>query len=54
MWRDICLLNGPNIVEMIERYQFSLNRIKKAIKHQDGVKLEKLFQAASVLRRGLG
>jgi prephenate dehydrogenase len=54
MWRDICLLNGPNIVEMIERYQFSLNRIKKAIKHQDGVKLEKLFRSASVLRRGLG
>jgi prephenate dehydrogenase len=54
MWRDICILNGPNIVEMIERYQFSLNRIKKAIQHQDGVKLEKLFQSASVLRRGLG
>ena len=54
MWRDICLLNGPNIVEMIERYQASLARIKKAIQHQDGVKLEKLFQSASVLRRGLG
>jgi prephenate dehydrogenase len=54
MWRDICLLNGPNIMEMIERYQFALNRIKKAIKHKDGVKLEKLFRSASALRRGLG
>jgi prephenate dehydrogenase len=54
MWRDICLLNGTNIVEMIERYQVSLDRIKKAIKHKDGVKLEKLFRSASVLRRGLG
>jgi prephenate dehydrogenase len=54
MWRDICLLNGPNLVEMIERYQFSLNRIKKAIKQKDGVKLEKLFRSASALRRGLG
>jgi prephenate dehydrogenase len=54
MWRDICLLNGKNIVEMIERYQFSLNRIKKAIKHQDGRRLEALFQAASDLRKGLG
>jgi prephenate dehydrogenase len=54
MWRDICLLNGPNIVEMIERYQSSLSRIKKAIQQQDGVKLEKLFLSASVLRRGLG
>jgi prephenate dehydrogenase len=54
MWRDICLLNGKNIVEMIEQYQFSLNRIKKAIKHQDGQRLEALFRAASDLRKGLG
>jgi prephenate dehydrogenase len=54
MWRDICLLNGPNLVEMIERYQVSLNSIKKAIKHKDGGKLEKMFRTASALRRGLG
>lgn len=53
MWRDICLLNGKNIVEMIEQYQFSLNKIKKAIKHQDGAKLERLFRAASDIRRGM-
>lgn len=54
MWRDVCLLNGKNIVEMIEQYQFSLNRIKKAIKHKDGHRLEALFRAASDLRKGLG
>lgn len=53
MWRDICLMNGPNIIEMIEQYQFSLNRIKKAIKHKDGDKLEQLFRSASEIRRGL-
>ncbi len=53
MWRDVCLLNGKNIVEMIEQYQFSLNRIKKAIKHHDAAALEKLFQSASEIRRGL-
>lgn len=53
MWRDICILNGSNIVEMIEHYQFALNRIKKAIKHQDGAKLEALFKKASDLRRGM-
>jgi prephenate dehydrogenase len=53
MWRDICLLNGKNIVEMIEQYQFSLNKIKKAIKHNDGRRLEMLFRAASDLRKGL-
>lgn len=53
MWKDICLLNGENIVEMIEHYQFALNRIKKAIKHKDGAKLEKLFRSASEHRKGL-
>ena len=54
MWRDVCLLNGKNIIEMIEQYQFSLNRIKKAIEHKDGHRLEALFRAASDLRKGLG
>jgi prephenate dehydrogenase len=53
MWRDICLLNGKNIVEMIEHYQFSLNRIKKAVKQNDPRKLEALFRAASAVRRGM-
>ena len=53
MWRDICLLNGKNILEMIEQYQFALARIKKAIKHGNGEKLEHLFSSASNRRRGL-
>jgi prephenate dehydrogenase len=53
MWRDICLLNGKNIVEMIEQYQFALNRIKKAVKHNDGQRLEALFRSASDVRRGM-
>ncbi|MDH4163735.1 MAG: prephenate dehydrogenase/arogenate dehydrogenase family protein [Nitrospirota bacterium] len=53
MWRDICLLNGKNMVEMIEQYQFSLNRIKKAIKQNNGKKLEELLRRASDLRRGM-
>jgi prephenate dehydrogenase len=53
MWRDICLLNSANMIEMIEQYQVALNRIKKAIQHNEGAKLEKLFQTASELRRGL-
>jgi prephenate dehydrogenase len=53
MWRDICLLNGKNIVEMIEHYQFSLNRIKKAIKENNPKKLEQLMREASALRRGM-
>ena len=53
MWRDICLLNGNNIVEMLDQYQVALNRIKKAIQSQDAATLEQLFRSASELRRGL-
>lgn len=53
MWRDICLLNGKNIVEMIEHFQFSLTRIKKAIKQNKPEKLEQLFRQASDVRRGM-
>ena len=54
MWRDVCLMNGENIIEMIEQYQSALNSIKKAIERRDADKLDALFQAASGLRRGLG
>jgi prephenate dehydrogenase len=54
MWRDVCLLNGENIIEMIEQYQLALNDIKTAIEQRDSDKLDSLFHAASGLRRGLG
>ncbi len=54
MWRDVCLLNGENIIEMIERYQSALSSIKKAIESQDADKLDALFHAASGRRRELG
>lgn len=53
MWRDVCLLNGSNIVEMLDQYQAALDRIKKAVQQQDAETLEKLFRSASELRRGL-
>lgn len=54
MWRDICLMNRKNIVEMIERYQFSLNKLKKSIQRGDGAKIEHIFRSASDVRKGLG
>jgi len=53
MWRDVCLLNGDNIIEMIEQYQAALLNIKTAIERQDADRLDALFHAASGLRRGL-
>ena len=54
MWRDICMMNRKNIVEMIERYQFSLNKLKKSIQRGDGAKIENIFRSASDVRKGLG
>ena len=31
MWKDICLMNRDNLVPMIDRYLFSLNRFKREI-----------------------
>jgi prephenate dehydrogenase len=53
IWRDICLMNRENIIEMIERYQISLNRLKTDILDGDGKRLEDHFTMASNVRRGL-
>lgn len=53
MWRDICLANAKNVVDLIERYQFSLSRMKKAIHGGDAKKIERLFKQASDVRRGM-
>ncbi len=53
MWRDICLMNGDNIVHMIDRYVSSLNRFKRDILAGDGNRLEKHLKMASDIRRGL-
>ncbi len=54
MWRDICLLNRDNLIEMIDRFEFSLNRLKQDIIAEDGKRLEQHFQQASDARRRLG
>jgi len=53
MWRDICLMNRDNLVQMIDRYVSSLNRFKRDIAAGDGNRLEKHLKLASDVRRGL-
>jgi prephenate dehydrogenase len=53
MWKDICLANRQNIVEMIDRYLLVLNRMKKAVQTGDGKRIERLFRQASEARRGM-
>jgi len=54
IWRDICLMNRENIIKMLDRYLFSLNRFKRELIAGDGIKLEKNLKLASDIRRGLG
>jgi prephenate dehydrogenase len=54
MWRDVCLANAKNVVDMIDRYQFALNRMKNAIYRSDARKIERLFREASDARREMG
>ena len=54
MWRDVCLLNGENIIEMIERYQSALNSIKKAIESQDADRLDALVPCSERTQKRVG
>jgi prephenate dehydrogenase len=51
MWKDICLMNRNNLVQMIDRYLFSLNRFKQEIIAGDEARLEKHLKMSSDVRR---
>jgi len=53
IWRDICIMNSGNVVQMIDRYVFALNLFKRELIAKDGKKLEKHLKLASDVRRGL-
>ena len=54
MWKDICIMNRDNIVQMIDRYIFSLNRFKREIVAGEEQRLEKHLRMASDVRKRLG
>jgi prephenate dehydrogenase len=53
MWKDIFLMNGDNVVHMIDRYLLSLGRFRQEILARDEKKLEQELKTASGIRRGL-
>jgi prephenate dehydrogenase len=53
IWKDICLMNSDNIVQMLDRYLFALNRFKRDLQAGDGKRLEQHLKLASDARRGL-
>jgi prephenate dehydrogenase len=53
MWKDICIMNKDNLIPMIDRYVFSLNRFKREIMAGDEKRLEKHFKLSSDTRKEL-
>ena len=51
MWRDIFIQNKKNTSKMIDKFINNLKDLKKAIKKQDGKKLEKIFTKTKRIRQ---
>jgi prephenate dehydrogenase len=50
MWRDICILNGENIIKALDSYQESLWRLRELIEKKDGAALAEEFGKARDVR----
>lgn len=53
MWRDICLLNRDNLIDMVKRFQQTLDNIRVAIESGEGSTLYKEFKRARKVRARL-
>lgn len=54
IWRDISLLNGPNILAAIDGYQEALWRLRDLIEKRDGNALAAEYDRARTIRQKLG
>lgn len=50
MWRDICLANGPALLEALEDFDQALRELRQAVAAGDGPRLEALFARAKQAR----
>ena len=50
MWRDICLSNRDEVMEMMRRYRNEMEIIYKALEAGDGKKLREIFERAKKAR----
>ncbi len=53
MWRDICLMNKDNVLEMLERYERSIAKMKSLIQSDDAEGLYNEFERARQVREKL-
>lgn len=54
LWRDICLLNRGNLIEVISVFQKNLDSLRRYLRASDSASLEGEFEKARTLREGLG
>lgn len=54
LWRDICLLNKDNIIDMIAAFQQNLTTLSQYLRASDSASLEREFKKARTLREGIG
>lgn len=50
LWRDICLMNKNNILELIERFKINLDELGSRLKSEDAEGIEETFRKAKSLR----
>ena len=53
MWRDVCIANGPPLIDLIDQFQVELNQVRQAIEAQDADGLLRLFGRAKSERDSL-
>ena len=53
MWRDIFLNNDTAVLEMLQRFSEDLSLLQRAIRWQEGDKLEELFSRTREIRRSI-
>ncbi len=53
MWRDVFLKNDTAVLEMLQRFSEDLSYLQRAIRWQEGDKLEKLFHRTREIRRSI-
>jgi prephenate dehydrogenase len=54
LWRDICMLNRENLIEMITVFQQNLDSLSRYLRTSDADSLEREFGKARTLREGIG
>lgn len=53
MWRDVFLNNDEAVLEMLQRFSEDLSYLQRAIRWQEGDKLEELFSRTREIRRSI-